>query len=129
MNIVIVDDHDIYRVTLARILSKIFSHCRIDEFDTGEKFLEIIGQSLQPDLVLMDIKLPGIDGVETTKQALELEPDLLVLGISIKNDSDIILEMKRAGAKGFLLKGGDKKGIKEAIDCVLNSEMFFDHIV
>ena len=128
MDIVIVDDHDIYRQTLARIVTSIFSHCRINEFDTGEKFLEIIEKGLQVDLVLMDIKLPGLDGVETTKQALKLKPDLLVLGISIKNDSDTIIEMKKAGAKGFLLKGGDKKGIKEAIECVLNSEMFFEHI-
>ena len=129
MDIVIVDDHDIYRKTLARVLSNIFSNCRVDEFDTGEKFLEIIGIGLQPDLVLMDIKLPGMDGVETTRQALQMLPDLSVLAISIKNDTDKIIEMKQIGAKGFLLKGGDKKEIKEAIECVLNNEIYFQHII
>lgn len=125
----IVDDHNIYRKSLGRVLSTIFPNCRIGEFETGEKFLELIEEGLQTDLVMMDIKLPGMNGVETTRRALEVDPTLLVLGISIKNDCEKINEMRQAGAKGFLLKGGDKKGIKEAIESVLNNELFFEQIV
>jgi DNA-binding NarL/FixJ family response regulator len=128
LDIVIVDDHEIYRVTLAKIIGSIFYNCCIDEFASGEAFLKMLKRSRNIDLVLMDIKLPGIDGVETTRRAIIIRPDLPVLAISIKHDLDEITKLKYAGAKGFLLKGGGKQGIKEAIESVLNNEMFFDHI-
>ena len=125
MDIVIVHDHEIYRNTLARVLSTIFPNFRISQFETGERFLEVVGHGHQFVLVMMDIRLPEMNGVDTTRLALEMDPGLSILGISINNDSDKINELKQAGAKGFLLKGGDKEGIKEAIESVLNNEMCF----
>jgi DNA-binding NarL/FixJ family response regulator len=71
----------------------------------------------------------GMDGIETTRQAIVVKPTLKVLGIYIRYDVEKIRSLGHVGARGFLLKGGDKKEIKKAIVRVLKNKMYFDHVV
>ncbi len=79
------------------------------------------------DLVLMDIRMPVMDGIEATYQALKKHPNLKILAISIHTQGEKIQQMVDASVVGFLAKGGDKSGIKEAVTRVLKGETYFNN--
>ena len=127
LEIIIADDHRIYRKSLKRIVKKLFPESHIQEAKDGLEFLKLLSFNKYVDLVLMDVKMPVMDGVEATGRALSINPTLKILAISIYNDENK-QRMLEAGAQGFLQKGGDKYGIKQAISTVLRGEIFINNI-
>ncbi len=122
--IVIVDDHFIFRNGLRDLLEEIPSANVIAEASSGEEFIEIL-PGLNPDLVFMDIKMPGMNGVETTRKALEMFPDLKILALSMFGEGEYVEEMLQAGAMGYLLKNIGKDELIKAIDNMANDKGYF----
>ena len=124
IKIILVDDHNLFRESLSFLLSKSKNIEVIAEAENGEVFLDILDTKL-PDVVLMDINMPKIDGIEATKKALELYPDLKIIALSMNGDEAYYYKMIQAGAKGFVLKKASSDELEEAIQLVINGNDFF----
>ncbi|MFW5891983.1 MAG: response regulator [Bacteroidota bacterium] len=122
--IIIVDDHFIFRNGLKDLLAEIPDVEILGEASSGEEFLEMLGK-VRPDIVFMDIKMPGMNGIETTKKALEMVPDLKVLALSMFGENEYVEEMLQAGALGYLLKNIGKDDLVKAIDNISNEKGYF----
>ena len=104
INVLIVDDHQLVRAGVARMLGDAEGIRVVDQADSGEAALEKI-RTLRPHVVLMDVRMRGISGLEATRRALRIDPDVKILGLSVCEDEPIPSQMLRAGAMGYLSKG------------------------
>ncbi len=102
-SILIADDHNIMRKTLRQWLSNKFPDLKVFEAHSGEQALKILTDSFV-DLVLMDIHLPGINGIETTKQIKSIFPELPVIVLTVQEDVRYQAEAKQVGADAYVVK-------------------------
>ena len=102
-SILIADDHNIMRKTLRQWLSSKFPHLQVFEASSGEQALEVLKGSTV-GLVLMDIHLPGIDGLDTTRQIKSACPDLPVIVLTVQEDERYQAEATKAGADAYVVK-------------------------
>ncbi|NOZ35674.1 MAG: response regulator transcription factor [Chlorobi bacterium] len=124
INIVIVDDHDLFRDGLKLVLSQIENFNVIFDTDSGFLFLDFL-KTRKPDIVLMDIDMPEINGFETTKKALDLYPSLNIISLSMFSDTINYTQMISAGVKGFVLKKANKTELQQAINKVYSGGNYF----
>jgi len=92
IKVIIVEDHTIFREGLKKVLSEIPDVELIGEAENGQVFLELL-KKVSPDIVLMDIKMPVMDGLETTDQALKLYPDLKIIILSMFGEEEYLYSM------------------------------------
>ena len=124
MKIYLVDDHKLFREGLKLLLSaQKFVH-HIYEASNGKEFVENLS-FVDCDVVLMDIDMPEMDGVEATKEALRIRPSLKIIVLSMYGDEQYYYKMIDAGAKGFLLKNSGIDKVVAAIQKVAAGESFF----
>ena len=124
IKIAIVDDHQLFRSGLRFILENEKDIEVLFEASNGKQFLDYLA-NLQPDVVLMDISMPEMDGMEATKRALEILPELHVLVLSMYSDIEYYNTMIDIGVKGFILKDIDNDELAEAIRKVHRGGNYF----
>ena len=124
IKLIIADDHEIFRDGFKLMLSKFPEIILVGEASNGRELLELT-EMLNPDVILTDIKMPIMDGIEATKKIAELYPDKGIIGLSMYDDDELIIEMLEAGAKGYLIKNAGKDQIIEAIKTVYNDEPYY----
>ena len=124
INIALIDDHDLFREGIKLVLSQIDGFEVVFDTSNGYLFLEYIQNSI-PDIVLMDINMPGIDGVETTKIALQISPPLRIIALSMFSDTVHYTQMINAGVRGFVLKNVNKPELKKAVEEVSQGGNYF----
>lgn len=124
IQVALVDDHQLFRSGINFIISDTDDIEIAFEASNGQEFLNFI-DNYQPDLVLMDINMPVVDGVEATRQALEKYPDLKVLVLSMFGEVDYYNTMIDLGVKGFILKDIDNDELLNAIRKVHNGGNYF----
>ena len=124
IKIVIADDHEIFRDGLKLMLSKYPEIIVIGEAQNGKELIEMVNE-LQPDVILADIKMPVMDGIEATKKLTQSHPHTGIIGLSMFDEDDLIIDMLEAGAKGYLIKNSDKKEIIEAITTVYKQQPYY----
>ncbi len=117
ITIVIADDHEIFRDGFKLMLTKQKGITLLGEAEDGKALVELV-QKLKPDIVVTDIKMPIMDGIEAAKKISALLPKTGIIGLSMFDEDDLIVDMLEAGAKGFLLKNTGKDQIVEAIKTV-----------
>lgn len=117
INVLIVDDHPIFRDGLAGLLATAPGVEVIGSVGTSEEALSLV-RSQPPDVVLMDLNLPGTTGVEATRQVLAIDPQIAVLVITMVDDDDSVLAAVSAGARGYVLKGATASEITAALNTV-----------
>ena len=124
IRIVLADDHEIFRDGFKVMIKKQPSVQLVGEAANGE---ELIRQTreLQPDVVITDIKMPVMDGVEATKQLTSEFPEIGIIALSMFDEENLIVEMLEAGAKGYLLKNAHKDEIMEAIKTVDRNHTYY----
>ena len=98
------DDHAAFREGMRILLFSTQDMEVIGEAESGEQAISL-SESLQPDVVLMDLQMPGVNGVEATRRILNTSPHISILVISMFEDDDSVFAALRAGARGYLLKG------------------------
>lgn len=122
--IYIVDDHELFREGVKLMLEK-FKHIQvIGESPTGEQFLDALSHA-KPDIVLMDIDLPGISGETTCKRALAREPDMNIIAVSNHSEEKYYYQMLEAGARGYVAKQLSVGELLTAIEHVAHGEYYF----
>jgi DNA-binding NarL/FixJ family response regulator len=124
IKIAIIDDHDLFREGIRLVLGQIESFEVIFDTSSGVLFLEFLQDSC-PDVVLMDINMPVMDGVETTRKAIELNPNLNVIALTMFSDTTHYTQMINAGIKGFILKKSNKYELQQAIQTVYSGGNYF----
>src|SRR5438128_1082562 len=124
VRVLIADDHTLYREGVRAMLRAAPDVEVVGEASTGD---EVIAQAerLQPDIILMDIKMPGSNGVEATRRILSASPHIGVLVVTMFDDDDSVFSAMRAGARGYLLKDADREELLRAISAVHRGEAIF----
>lgn len=124
ITLLIADDHEIFRDGLALMLSKQDDIRLIAQAEDGKELVELT-EKLQPDVILTDIKMPRMDGIEATRLLVQKFPALKIIALSMFDEENLIVEMLESGAKGYLLKNADKHEIVEAITSVYEDKAFY----
>jgi len=124
LQVLIADDHQIFRDGLKALISRSKELKLVGEATTGEEAVAK-AEHLQPDVVLMDIQMPGMGGIEATRRILEVSPHIKVLMVTMYDDDTWVFEAMRAGARGYLLKGATHREVLRAIQAVGSGEAIF----
>lgn len=127
-DLIIVDDHLIFRQGLKSLITIEKIASVIGEASNGKEFLELLTH-LKPDLVLMDIDMPHMNGMEATQKAIELIPDLKIIAFTMFSDEDYYYKMINLGVKGFILKSSGINELEKAIQEVMEGESYFSNEV
>src|SRR6266566_2568526 len=124
IRIVIADDHLFFRGGVRMLLDSVAETEVVGEASTGE---EAVAQAtmLQPDVILMDLHMPGLNGIEATCRILRTSPHIGILVVTMYEDDDSVFAAMRAGARGYLLKGADQSEMLRAIQAVSRGEAIF----
>jgi len=122
--LILVDDHQIFRKGLSSILSMENIATVLAEASNGVELLQLLDKH-KPDIILMDIDMPEMDGFETTQKVLEIQPDVKIIAFTMFEDQEYFQRMIELGAKGFILKSTDISELEKVIHKVMSGEKFF----
>lgn len=124
IRILVADDHPLFRDGVRALLKSMPEVEWVGEAASGE---EVIAQaaSLQPDIILMDIQMPGMDGIEATRQIVFTSPHIGVIVLTMFEDDESVFAAMRAGARGYILKGADQAEILRVIEATARGEAHF----
>lgn len=121
----IVDDHKLFREGLRFVLAQMDDLEIVAEASNGQEAIKLLDEHPDMDLMLMDISMPEMNGVEATREALKKIPELKILVLSMYGDEEYYYEMINAGAMGFVLKQSGTNELEAAISAVLQGENYF----
>ena len=124
LRVLVADDHVIFRDGLRALLASTPDAELVGEAATGEEAISL-ANSLQPDLVLMDLQMPDLNGIEATRRIVHDSPHIRVLVVTMFEDDSSVLAAMRAGARGYLLKGATHAEMARAIRAVGEGEAIF----
>jgi len=122
--VLLADDHASFRAGLAALLGTVPELGLAGEATTGEEAVRL-ALAVQPDVVVMDLNMPGMDGIEATRRIVATSPHIAVLVLSMYDDDDQVFGALKAGARGYLLKGADRAELVRAIRAVASGEAIF----
>ena len=124
LRIIIADDNEIYRDGFQIMLKKQNDLELVGKAENGKELVEMV-PALKPDIIITDIKMPVMDGIEATKQLKKHYPYIGVIALSMFNEENLIVDMLEAGAKGYLLKNTTKEEVIEAARAVYRDETYY----
>ena len=124
IDIVLADDHEIFRDGFRVMVKKIPNINLVGEASNGEELISIT-RALQPDVIITDIKMPVMDGIEATRQLSEMYPQTGIIALSMFDEDNLIVDMLEAGARGYLLKNAQKEEILAAVRTVYNKQTYY----
>jgi DNA-binding NarL/FixJ family response regulator len=124
LRVLLVDDHPMMREGLGALLATVPGTTIVGECGDGETAVAM-ALDLQPSLILMDLNLPRLSGVEATRRITQTSPQIAILVLTMLEDDDSVFGAMRAGARGYLLKGAGKEEVIRAINVVAAGEAIF----
>lgn len=124
VNIIIVDDHEIYREGLKDLFNKIQNVDIVAEASNGKEFLSLI-ENTTADIIFIDIQMPVMNGAEACKIALQRNPDLKLIALMSSSDFGFVNLMLNAGVENFIPKNTNQQEIEEAIASVVGGATYF----
>src|SRR5919108_3857754 len=128
LRVLIADDHPLFRHGIAALLAASPEFQVVGEATNGEEVVRLAEQ-LQPDVILMDIRMPGMSGIEATRQILHTSPHIRILMVTMSEDNASVFAAMRAGARGYVLKEAQKDDMLRAIRAVGRGEAIFSPAV
>jgi DNA-binding NarL/FixJ family response regulator len=124
VRVLIADDHPLFREGMRGRLDRVDDIAVVGEAAGGDEAVQL-ARELAPHVVLMDIKMPGLNGIEATREILRANPSIGVLMLTMFEDDDSVFAAMRAGARGYLLKDSGGEGVVHAIRAVTSGEAVF----
>lgn len=124
LSVILVDDHNLFREGLKFLLSKVSYIGNLYEASDGQEFIDML-PATKPDIALLDIEMPVMNGIRATEAALTVMPALKIIGLSMYADQTYYTNMIEAGARGFLMKNSSFDDVKRAISDVADGRSFF----
>lgn len=124
IRILIADDHTLFREGLRALFGSLPETAVVGEAREGSEAVAATIE-LQPDVVLMDIQMPGLNGIEATRQIINASPHVGVIMVTMFEDDESVFAAMRAGARGYVLKGADQEEMVRAIRAVARGEALF----
>ncbi|MFI3320499.1 MAG: response regulator transcription factor [Rikenellaceae bacterium] len=123
--VILVDDHALFRGGLRGLLERFADVEVVGEASDGDEFLEMLSRGVEVDIVFMDIAMERISGDVATQRALEIDPSLKIITLSMFGDEEYYSRMVKAGARGFLLKNSNIEEVVAAVECVAEGGDYF----
>lgn len=123
INVLLVDDHDLVRTGIKKILDDVSGIKVIGEAASGEEAVKV-ARKARPNVVVMDVKMPGIGGFEATRKLLRVDPDIKVLVLTICDNDLYPARLLQAGASGYLTKGASMEEMVRAIRAIHSGQRF-----
>jgi two-component system invasion response regulator UvrY len=123
IRVLVVDDHQLVRVGTSRLLEDIEGIVVVGQAENGEQAIEMV-QELEPDVVLMDVQMPGIGGLEATRRCLRIDPMLKVVAVTIHGSGPYPSQLLNVGAAGYLTKNADVDEMVRAIKKVMAGQRY-----
>jgi DNA-binding NarL/FixJ family response regulator len=124
VRVLIADDHPLFREGMRGRLDRVADIAVVGEAASGDEAVEL-AHKLEPHIILMDIKMPGLNGIEATREIQRANPQIGILVLTMFEDDDSVFAAMRAGAKGYLLKDSGGEGVVHAIRAVASGEAVF----
>ena len=124
LRVLLVDDHPAFRAGLRALLGTDPRLDVVGEASSGSAAITAVA-STNPDVVLMDVSMPGVDGIEATRTIVDAAPHVAVVVLTMHDDDATVFAMLRAGARGYVLKGADRTELSRAIDAAAAGEALF----
>ncbi len=124
VRILIADDHTLFRDGLQALFASLPALVVVGQAATGVEAIALAEQH-QPDVVLMDIQMPGVNGIEATRQIVQTSPHIGVIMVTMFEDNDSVFAAMRAGARGYVLKGAGQEEMLRTIQAVARGEALF----
>ena len=124
IRVLIADDHPLFRDGMHGLLDSVPDTEVVGEAASGEEAI-MLAEALQPDVILMDIKMPGINGLQAMREILHTSPHIHILIVSMLEDDDSVFAAMRAGARGYVPKGSNQAEMLRAIRAVANGAAIF----
>jgi DNA-binding NarL/FixJ family response regulator len=128
LRVLIADDHPLFRDGIRTLLLAAPDMELVGEAETGHEVVRLAEQ-LQPDVILMDIQMPGINGIEATRQIVHASPHIAILMVTMFDDDHSVFSAMRAGARGYVLKGVKHDDMQRALRAVGNGDAIFSPTV
>jgi len=128
ITVALVDDHTLLRNGLANLLQDL-EYEVVFQADNGQQFIDNLETHKAPQVVLMDINMPVMDGYETTLWLKKNHPDIRVLALSMYDDENAIIRMLKSGAKGYILKDSDPSELRTAIHALVTKGFYHSDLV
>jgi DNA-binding NarL/FixJ family response regulator len=122
--VLVVDDHALFRAGMLAVLSAVDDIEVVGDVDSGEAALQAVAR-LRPQVVLMDLRMPGIGGLAATARITDLHPEVAVVVLTMSEDPDSVFAALRAGARGYLLKESGTDDVRRTIEAVARGEAVF----
>ncbi|MCA9946217.1 MAG: response regulator transcription factor [Anaerolineales bacterium] len=124
ISILIADDHTLFRDGLKALFSSVADTAVIGEATSGAEAIQQ-AEKYQPDVILMDIQMPDLNGIEATRQIVQTSPHIGIIIVTMFEDDESLFAAMRAGARGYVLKGSDQDEMLRAIRAVARGEALF----
>lgn len=121
--VLLVDDHKIMREGISALLRKYSEFEVVGQAADGRQALEMASQH-KPDIVIMDVGMPNLNGVDATKQLLSVNPDIKIMALSTHSDGAVVAKMVKAGAKGYILKESAFDELIEGLNTLQDGRTF-----
>src|SRR6201996_924064 len=129
VRIALVDDHRLFRSGITSLINDFNNYTILFEAGNGEEMIRLINPKLKPNIILLDINMPKMDGISTAKWLRLNHPDIKIIVLSMFEDAEKVLTMVRMGVKGYLLKDSEPAEFEDALFRVSNNEIYYPEFV
>ena len=129
IQVAVADDHSLLRQALAKLINSFENFTVLFEANNGNEIKAKLGKHIIPDIVLLDVNMPDMDGYETAQWLHNNFPQVKVLALSMFSDENIIIRMLKLGAKGYILKNAEPEELKDALNSVLEKDFYLSEYI
>ena len=129
IQVAVVDDHTLLRNALAKLIDSFDNFSVFFEAQNGEELKEKLRKNLIPEIILLDVNMPGMNGFETAEWLFENHPQIKVLALSMFSDETTIIRMLKAGAKGYIMKTAEPEELNLALMSVVQKNFYLSEYI